>query len=295
MLGAGWVFATLAGGLGAAGVVAPPPPTPVVDADDASPSSQAGSGGTVAVLGLSVVGHVDDNATAELFASLRAGLRRGGFEVQPATAPPLPDDCDAPCRQQRLDATGADFLVSSTLEVDDRVYRLEVALIDDRGVSIVTSRGTCEVCGRSDAAEMVQSQGPRLRRRLDLLVQAPPVAAPTNVPPPSLDPANPGLADDGIGDEPARRDPAKTWGGVALGMGAALTVGGVVLLALHGRPYRSRCGPDDVDFAGRCRFEYDTLAGGLSALGVGVGLVATGVTWLVRSRRASRSRRSAHP
>ena len=55
---------------------------------------------------------------------------------------------------------------------------------------------------------------------------------------------------------------------------------GAVLLALHGRDDRRRCSGADRDLEGDCRFRYETVAGGATALTVGLVSIITGAALL---------------
>ena len=72
--------------------------------------------------------------------------------------------------------------------------------------------------------------------------------------------------------------------------GLALAGGGAALLAIDGRPYRGRCSGDDVDYAGHCRYEYDTKVAGIVLTSIAGAAVITGIALLVVSRKSARRR-----
>ena len=242
------------------------------------------AGESVVVPPLSVEGTLDEPAVAQLDGSLVDGLARGGFSVSEARPAAFPDPCDQACWEELT--AGADLVVRARVVVEARVYRIEVAAYDPQGKELARAEDLCEVCGRSDVAEMVAAQGARLRRRLDLLADesVEPASKPEPAPPAVVPPTSAPQPD----VVPRRPDRRVVWGGLATGAGAVGIAAGVALLVVHGRPYRAACSGNDVDFAGRCRNELNTLAGGITGVTVGVGLVATGVALLVRARRRPR-------
>ncbi len=61
-------------------------------------------------------------------------------------------------------------------------------------------------------------------------------------------------------------------------LGIGLVGAGVPLLVLEERPVRNKCSGDNVDFAGNCRFRYDTLLPGALLTGFGIASLLTGIT-----------------
>lgn len=74
-----------------------------------------------------------------------------------------------------------------------------------------------------------------------------------------------------------------------------LLAAGITLLALDENPYKSNCDGNDIDYAGNCRYRYDTLAGGAASTAVGLASLLAGVTCAVvafgRRKAASQRRR----
>lgn len=92
---------------------------------------------------------------------------------------------------------------------------------------------------------------------------------------------------------PAPRAGLTPIGWAALGLGAAAMVTGVALLVVDENPFRDLCSGEYVDSFGRCRFRYNTLAGGVASLVAGAALVGGGVALVVLGRRGSEPRGEA--
>ncbi|MCA9718800.1 MAG: PEGA domain-containing protein [Myxococcales bacterium] len=73
------------------------------------------------------------------------------------------------------------------------------------------------------------------------------------------------------------------WAGVAVG--AAALISGIALIAIDENPYKARCEGEDIDAMGRCRFQYNTLAGGVTGVILGAALVGGGAALLVLGRK----------
>lgn len=92
---------------------------------------------------------------------------------------------------------------------------------------------------------------------------------------------------------PAPRAGLTPIGWAALGLGAAAMVTGVALLVVDENPFRDLCSGEYVDSFGRCRFRYNTLAGGVASLVAGAALVGGGVALVVLGRRGREPRGGA--
>lgn len=91
-------------------------------------------------------------------------------------------------------------------------------------------------------------------------------------------------------DAPERPKVAGWLGWTLLGTGAATTVVGVTLLALHGQPIRSKCTGGNVDMDGTCRFVHNSLVPGAVLGAAGLGLLTSGIALIVtRKKRLGRS------
>lgn len=70
-----------------------------------------------------------------------------------------------------------------------------------------------------------------------------------------------------------------------LGVGAAMLISGIALLAVDENPVKGNCSGPNVDADGDCEFRYDTLTGGVLLTVVGVAGAATGAGLVVFARR----------
>jgi hypothetical protein len=70
-----------------------------------------------------------------------------------------------------------------------------------------------------------------------------------------------------------------------LGVGAAMLISGIALLAVDENPVKGNCSGASVDADGDCEFRYDTLTGGVLLTVVGVAGAATGAGLVVFARR----------
>ncbi|MCB9753425.1 MAG: PEGA domain-containing protein [Myxococcales bacterium] len=92
-----------------------------------------------------------------------------------------------------------------------------------------------------------------------------------------------------LAEEPSRV-PFSALGWTAVSLGAGSIVAGAVLLALDEQPYKAQCDGADIDPLGRCRFQYNTLTGGVVSLVVGAALVGGGAALLVLGKRRAPER-----
>jgi hypothetical protein len=74
-------------------------------------------------------------------------------------------------------------------------------------------------------------------------------------------------------------------GWAAIGLGVASVITGAALLAINDRPFKAYCEGENIDAAGRCRFQYDTLGGGIAGVVVGAALVGGGAALVARDRK----------
>lgn len=82
--------------------------------------------------------------------------------------------------------------------------------------------------------------------------------------------------------------PLRVAGWTTLAVGGAATIGGAVLLALHGRDDQRKCSGGDVDAEGDCRYRFETLAAGATTLTVGLVSAITGTIFLAVARKRRR-------
>lgn len=132
-----------------------------------------------AIAPLSVEGPLPDADRAILTTKLVDGLRRGDFAVT------LPEDVasgstdasacnDAACWKAVAQEHGASHVVRTKIQVIERDYSIEVELFDgSSGQSIARSSESCEICGISDAGELLETAAATLRTKLDALAQGP--------------------------------------------------------------------------------------------------------------------------
>lgn len=76
------------------------------------------------------------------------------------------------------------------------------------------------------------------------------------------------------------------WAAVALGLAAAGTGG--ALVAIDERPHSSRCGPENLDPQGDCKWRYNSLGAGIGMLVGGGALLAAGITLVVIAAKRKR-------
>lgn len=95
-----------------------------------------------------------------------------------------------------------------------------------------------------------------------------------------------------LGEDRAWQRPT---GWALVGVGSAAIVSGTALLLIDGRPYAGRCSdPANIDVNGTCRWIYQTGAGGIAILSVGIAAASVGATMLAFNRPA-KPRKSKSP
>jgi TolB-like protein len=87
----------------------------------------------------------------------------------------------------------------------------------------------------------------------------------------------------------------RTFGWVALGIGAASVISGVTLIGIDGRPNTASCSGANVDPNGNCKFLYATLEPGIAVTAVGVALLATGIGIAIGTRDRKRKHVAVSP
>jgi hypothetical protein len=92
-----------------------------------------------------------------------------------------------------------------------------------------------------------------------------------------------------IGRSKPRRGLVAAGGGL-IGIGIASLGAGIALLVIHHDEPSGRCGDENIDVNGVCRWRYDTLAGGLVATTIGVAGVVAGAALIGVARKRSRGR-----
>ncbi|MBL4683737.1 MAG: PEGA domain-containing protein [Nannocystaceae bacterium] len=164
---------------------------------------------TVAILPLTVEGDLGEASRDKLEEGIALGLARGNFDVIPpsrlsqevVSSPPCKDPA---CFAGRAATLDADYLVQATvLDEDNRNYAVVLNLIDGRtGRVAARSEERCDVCGQQELRTLVEDQGAAMRRKLEDLVNGPPVILASSVPSGAL------VSIDGelIGRTPVRRE-----------------------------------------------------------------------------------------
>lgn len=311
-----------------------PAPTPT-DAEPASkPETLRAPTSRLAILSLSLTGSDDAGLAARLLTHLKQGLARGAFAVvDPAEVERhAPGGCsEKPCLAALHKQSKADFVLRSTVTVDDRDYqvRLELLAAAD-GTVLASSEERCDLCGLAEVGALMEAQGALLRRSLEDLVTGPPRVAISSTPAGALvlvddklvglTPTEQTLLEgnhtvelrlDGYVtdkrrvdlvrgvrerlDVPLVREPklarTRAVGWASLLVGIPVAAAGIGLLVIDGRPYKRRCGEGDIDLAGNCRFLFDTDWGGGIALAAGAAMITAGIMLLLRTRDRPQSRR----
>jgi hypothetical protein len=246
--------------------------------------------------------------------------------VDPARAAEAAACTDAPCISAIARAQGVRWVVRPQVHIDDRNFTITATLLDANDGSVVgTVDATCELCGTAEVAEELAHQVATLAGKLDR-VEPDPAQLVLGTDPDgaeiSVDGRSVGRSPQSLRLTPGRhrlevRKPGfvaidrsvdlvagvretltlelersrRPLLGVGLGVmfgGVALAAAGAPLWALDGRPYRGRCSGDDVDYAGRCRFDYDTKAAGTALVSVGIAAVVTGIVLIALQARRRR-------
>lgn len=297
------------------------------EAAEASEAERA-TGERVLVLPLRAGATVDPSLLGELRAALERGLGRGRLlPFRDAEADACGDDDDA-CVRRRAAAHGARYVLRSRVEERDRNFATVLELLDAGTLApLAQARRDCEVCGSAELLETLAEQGATLAarpvvaapRRGALVLRTRPAGARASVDGEAVgstpvrhevtagrhrvaferagfvaverDVVATAGVDELVEVELARgRRPLRIAGAMLLGAGLGAAGAGGVLLGLDGRPDRSRCTGDDVDFAGRCRFRFETTTAGATTTAGGLAIAIVGLSLLVIDARRSHAR-----
>lgn len=248
--------------------------------------------------------------------------------LDPAKAEAAASCADTSCVSAIARDSGARWVVQPVLHVDDRNWRIEASLLDVRDGSILGKvDATCELCGNAEVAEELAHQIATLAGKLarlepepaQLVLRSEPDGAEIEIDgralgrtPKTLRLAEgrhrvvvrkPGFTtvarsvdlvggvDETLALELSRSRRPLFGAGLGTFIGGVALVGaGAPLWAIDGRPYEKQCSGDDVDFAGRCRYAYDTKTAGIVLTSIGIAAVITGIALLAVSRRGARRR-----
>lgn len=242
---------------------------------------------------------------------------------------------DSSCAATRAKAVGADFLVTGRVQVSERNYEVTLELHDGQDGRILATRSaSCPICSVPEVDAAVADVAAAIVadfHKSDVqtfTITAEPEGALVYIdgalagPAPLRQGVAPGehrieVKRDGYHDAARtvvfgpdtdagalsfrlvpRRSSATVpmaLGWAAVGLGAAALLTGVALLAVDERPYKGLCEGEYMDAFGRCRFQYDTLGGGVAGVVVGAALLGGGAALLIldRKRRGPGPRASA--
>ena len=144
------------------------------------PAAAPGDGAaTVAVLPLQVEGELSPADRESLTNELVSGLERGAFGVvgpaEVLSASPKAEGCEkAKCLAAAASDTDATHVLRARITVVDRDYTVAVELYDGRtGDSLAKTDESCEICGITDAGNLMETAAATLRTKLDALAKGP--------------------------------------------------------------------------------------------------------------------------
>ena len=233
-----------------------------------------------------------------------------------------------PCMEPLASKLAASHVIVVDVAANGRDYEITFKLLTAQGEEVVATTETCDICGLNEVADIVANRAASVSKKLVALeapallrVDTEPKGAtvlldgeaigitpfegsvPTGEHEVSVEKrgfigrSQKIVAVDGmtaryvaqlqaVPKEDNRR--LRVGGWASLGIGSGLLVSGITLLALHGRPVRSRCSGDDKDENGLCRFRYNSLPSGIPlAVGGAVG-IAVGAALLATARKRER-------
>jgi hypothetical protein len=237
----------------------------------------------------------------KLEAAVAGGLAASGAEVIDGaeTARRIADKGLAGCETSAClsgiaQATGAQYLVRGRVERLGRSYSVHLEMIDGAsGAAVGTRNDRCEICTENEAfetasigASSLKAEVSRRRAGARSDLAAPP-RAPATAPavlavasPPgagagadSTVSSSPGAAIGAPGSSAGPR--GRTWPWVGIGTGAIAVGAGIYLLSIDGR------GTCDNAPGDPCPLQYQTKAGGITLMTVGVLAAALGAALLV--------------
>lgn len=297
----------------------------------------------VVLLPIEYDGNEQATLRTKLDASLLEGVGRGSVTLVPTEdyAGELGENgaCDDACLRAVREATGAELIVRTSVSLRDRVYGIELQILEGDELEVAGSASErCEICGEQEVVDLLADQAANITEKLEFLLEERPMLVVSSTPPGAsvfvdgeLLGTTPLTREIPTGEhevrveldghiaqtertsgvqgveakvdfrlEPIPAGGARDSGGKPLiGAGAALLAGGVlsagggaVLVAIDSNQHQGQCTGDDVDAAGRCRYSYDTINGGIAALAVGGAMVVTGAVLLglgIKRNKASRA------
>ncbi len=141
-----------------------------------------------ALLPLQFEGDVNEAWRSKLQDDLGRGLTQAGMEViEPQAVMEASGgvgDCNnAKCFEFLSSSVEARFLVRAKIVVQDRNYDVGIDIIDGRDGSLAASSSeACQLCGLAEVGELVTKQAAVLRQKVDVLALEPAVVAITSEP-----------------------------------------------------------------------------------------------------------------
>lgn len=177
------------------------------------------------------------------------------------------------CRSRTGSTHRISHWVRAEIDRDDRDYHLRISAgrMGD-GAMIAESQADCLICGIDDVATVLAEHTAAVA---DSLAQAPPPP-----PPPLLLPRGP--------HDAGPRTTSAALRPVGIGLlvaGSVAAIGGVVLIGVDDRAIQRRCGPQEIDADGDCRYVHSTLGGGIALVTSGVFALAGGITLVTIAKR----------
>lgn len=284
-----------------------------------------------------------DKLAGRLVDGLERGAFEVVAPAQVAESSPGAESCnDSECFAGVAKATGASHVVRAVIKVDDRDYQVRMILADRRGVEMATASDSCQICGVAEVADLIDAAAATLRTKLDALSQGPATLIISSTPPgarvyidgelkgttPFDAPVIPGkhvlrISMDGFitvereatfveGIEESQsfelekvpsRLPARPWGWVSIGAGAAglATAGFFTYLGQSERDFKLGGECDMPDAEGDCPRIWNTEAIVLGSAVAGAALTTLGIAILLTSSRrrgedaAEQARRRRRP
>lgn len=241
------------------------------------------------------------STVAEVFAG------RGNIEVlQPAPHDRASTDpcSDAACQRTLAEALGVDFVVTPELTLAEGEFSASLVLVArDRAIGPARFHRECTICS---PAELVGTVGAVAADALVEILRRQATAPASFIDPfPSsstVTSRSPRVtATSPRSTRPGRPSALAIAGLTTAGAGLATTVGGGVLLALHGK-HAGCLALDEIseanqipeldDYAGCVAIQHHTVPQGGALLGVGLALATAGVVMFVASRRGRASPRA---
>jgi len=266
-------------------------------------------------------------ARKDLETHLRTGLARGEAPLLDRSADA---DCDASCREEFQEA-GASHIIRASVEQQSRDYQVKLELIDVKTGEVVgETEATCEICGLDELGELLEGQGALVQTKLRALDVRAPVLVVTSTPSGAAVQVDGELVGrtplerevlpgehtvrirrigyvgedrrvtmvDGVTQKVTvdlKKSPgqqrAVVLGAVGAGVGTAMLVTGIGLLAVNGRE-QPGCAPEDLDPNGNCKYIFKTVPVGATLAISGAVIATVGVMLLIQNRDLIGGRRA---